>query len=307
VAGKIHIDAEMCCMPWYLPVHAPLLWEELRRRFRGGRGQLVLLLYGLLLVLLLLAAAAMANLGDNPREWAEFGKTLWARVLLPGQLVAMILLTPGLTAGAISMERERGTLDLLFLTPLASLTIVTNKFLGATGQMLIVVLSGLPVIATVFLYGGVSPAELLGGYLLILVTGLTYAALGFLASCLFRRTTTAVVWSYGFMLLALLGLPIALGLLSIINLVRVVFFEALLQANPIFIYFRFFLPQAMDTAAPRMREIWQPLGLMLLGCALVLLYAAVLIRRLRGVSALLPRRISLVAARFASHPPTVER
>ncbi|MHB9024256.1 MAG: ABC transporter permease [Armatimonadota bacterium] len=289
-------------MPWYLPVRAPLLWEELRRRFRGGRGQLVLLLYGLLLVLLLLVAAAMANLGDNPREWARFGKLLWARVLLPGQLAAMILLTPGLTAGAISMERERGTLDMLFLTPLASLTIVTNKFFGATGQMLMIVLSGLPVVSTVFLYGGVSPAELFGGYLLILVTGLTYAALGFLASCLFRRTTTAVVWSYGFMLLALIGLPVALGLLAIVNLVRVVFFETLLQANPLFIYVTFFLPQAMGEPPKPVLQILQPLGVMLLECAVIIVYCAVLVRKLRGVSALLPRRISLEAARFGSRP-----
>ena len=63
-------------MPWYVPVRGSVFWEELRRRLRNGRGQLVLLCYGLTLIVLLAIMATVSGNAGNPREWPAFGASL---------------------------------------------------------------------------------------------------------------------------------------------------------------------------------------------------------------------------------------
>lgn len=296
-------------MPWYLPVGCPVLWEELRRRLRGERGYLVLLLYGAVLTVLLIGNAAAAQLGSDPSKWAGFGRALWASALLPGQLAAVLLLSPAIAASAISMEREQRTLEMLFLTRISSLSLVSGKFLGAIGQLLVVVVSGLPIVAMVFLFGGVAPADLAQGYALVLATGLLYGSLGFLSSCLFARTTTAAVWAYGFMLLALLALPLGMLALLLLNIpVGGLDGESpwLLIGNPVLIYFLYLSRWADETTTPAM-PFWVPVLVMVLASLAALLLCARLVLRLRGGRRLLGRRLSLEIARFNSRPPAAHQ
>jgi len=286
-------------MAWYLPVRQPVLWEEMRRRLRGARGYWVLLGFGMTLILILgfltvitLTGNGPIDLSRGPKVWPEFGKTLWTWFLI-AQLGLLVLISPGITAGAISTEREKGTLEAIFLTPLSTLTLAVGKFFGAIGQLLVVVLSGLPVIATVFSFGGVSPLEIALGYLVILGTGLLCAALGFLASCLFARTVSATVWAYGFMLFALAGLPLLFLFLSLID----PFFstsvaESLLMPNPAICYAIY--------AGDQPLEVWKPLLSMLVTTIVVLIGCGIALYRLRGSSSLSPHRVSLAVARLNS-------
>ena len=165
-------------MPWYLPIGHPVLWEEMRRRLRGARGYWVLFGYGLVLVLILtffsalsnVAGSSIANVTRGPREWPDFGHALWIAFLI-GQMALMCLVCPGITAGAISTEREKGSLEMIYLSPIDTLSLTLDKYFGAVGQLLVVVLSGLPVIAVVFVYGGVSPLEVVVGYLITCCPG----------------------------------------------------------------------------------------------------------------------------------------
>jgi ABC-2 type transport system permease protein len=266
-------------MATYLPTTCPILWEELRRRVRGGRGFLALLLYTGMLVLMLLLVT-MADAPDNVDEWPQFGKTLWG-VFYIGQLGILTLISPSLTAGAISSEREHGTLDLLLLTRMGSLTIVLGKFVGAIGQMLLIVLAGLPVIAVVFFFGGVSPRMILEGYALILASGIGMAALGFLASCLFKRITSAVGWAYGFTLAFLLGLPIALYVLM-----RTLYLpgeEFLTIINP-FICAGMHLQEQFSYHSGSQVQVWPVVLIMLAITVLALAECTMIVRRLRGLS-----------------------
>jgi len=200
-------------MSWYLPIRLPVFWEETRRRLRGGRGFVVLLVYVLSLLLALFALTTL-NPPGGPENWSAFGKSLW-NIFFYGQLVVMFLIAPAITASAFSAEREHRALDMLFLTRQSTFALVMGKFLGAITQVLVVIVSGLPVVAVVFFYGGVSPVEVVKGYLTILLVSLFYASLGFLASCLFARVASAVAWAYGFMLIYTLGLPLILLLVAI--------------------------------------------------------------------------------------------
>lgn len=198
----------------YLPIRLPVFWEETRRRLRGGRSFAVLAAFIGALLALLLFLVLTDPLTSDSTAWPEFGRRLWHLVFF-GQLIVLVLIAPGITAGSVSAEREHGTLDLLFLTPQSTLALVAGKFLGAVAQTVMVILAGLPVVSVVFVFGGVSPWEVAGRYAFILTCALFYAALGFLASCLCRRVGPAVAWAYGFMLIFTLGVPL-LAILSII-------------------------------------------------------------------------------------------
>ncbi len=281
-------------MAWYLPTHAPVFWEELRRRLRGGRGYVVLFAYGIVLVTLLIVTAQVSHVSEQPHEWPDFGAKLW-RIFLSGQLIFVLLISPGVSASAVSAEREGKTLEHLFLTPLSTLSFIVGKFFGAVGQMLVMILAGLPVVAVVFQYGGVTPKEVFIGYLLILATGLQYAGFGFLASCLFARTTFSVVWAYGFLLVALAGVPAGLLALALFSPQHMIGDTAwLFTACPLLLL-----------VSPALEDdpfIWQTLVNMLVVTGVTLAGCVFLIRRLRGVGPFIYRRISLAVARQNSRP-----
>jgi len=117
-----------------------------------------------------------------------------ALTLLEAGLI--LLLMPLLTAGTIGGERRRGTLDSLLLTRLTALEIVTGKLIGASGFVAVVMLCALPVLAVVFLYGGVAPWELAGSQLLLLATAGGVGAVGIYCSARFRHLRVAVILSY---------------------------------------------------------------------------------------------------------------
>ncbi|HOS44583.1 MAG TPA: hypothetical protein PK794_12885, partial [Armatimonadota bacterium] len=162
--------------------------------------------------------------------------------------------------------------------------------------------AGLPIVAVVFQYGDVSPTEVLAGYAVILATGLLYAALGFLASCLFARTVVAIVWAYGFMLLACVGLPVAIVLLALFSPQFWFASSSFLYSTcPLLLLDVEALSAAMDGA-----QLWSAAGGMLGWTAAALIASTVLIRRLRGIGPLLYRRVSLTVARQNSRMPAAE-
>ncbi len=136
-------------------------------------------------------------------SYAVCGQILWQWLFL-GQYVLLAVICPGLTAGAISTERERGTLELLFLTPLTPAALVIGKFFGAIGEIFLVLCAGLPIMATTLsFFGGVSWDELLSGYAMLLSFGALFAAIGVLYSIASSRTRFAYLWSYTLVLVTL--------------------------------------------------------------------------------------------------------
>ena len=81
-----------------------------------------------------------------------------------------LILAPASTAGAISMEREKQTMDLLAVTPISSLAIVLGKLLSALSWILLLLLASIPVVALVFTFGGVSPDDVVRAYVVLLAT-----------------------------------------------------------------------------------------------------------------------------------------
>jgi len=103
------------------------------------------------------------------------------------------VLAPAFTTGAISVEREKQTIDLLVTTPLSTLGMVIGKLLSALTYVFLLILASVPLMAIVFVFGGVGPEDLLRAYAVLFATAFGMGAVGLFISAITRRTQTATV------------------------------------------------------------------------------------------------------------------
>ena len=126
-------------------------------------------------------------------------------VLLFLQILLVVFLAPAATSGAISLEREKQTLDLLTATPISTLGIVLGKLGSALAFVGVLILASVPLTAVVFVFGGVGPEDVLRGYVVLLVTALGFGSVGILLSSVTRRTQSATVLTYLVVLVLTVG------------------------------------------------------------------------------------------------------
>jgi ABC-type transport system involved in multi-copper enzyme maturation permease subunit len=196
----------------------PVIGRELRVRVRVGRAYLLQAFY-LAFLILIVALAYQAAIGDNPdlRNPVRVQEALVGFYrLVMSMLVALIaLIAPALTANAITLERERKTMDLLLATPLTARQLLVGKLLGSFAFIVLLLALTLPVSAVSVLLGGVSFPELLKAYLLIACGGLVLCAIALFSSVYARNSTLAVLWSY----LRVAGFLLATGVLMLQDVV----------------------------------------------------------------------------------------
>ncbi len=173
--------------------------KELRGRMRGRRAFVILTLYLLLLggfawmYELILAAQVSVGVGGS----AAFASALIGQEIFGGLLILITLLVvflaPAFTAGAISLEREKQTLDMLVTTPISSFAIVIGKLLSALTYVFILIGASIPITAIVFVFGGVAPDDVIRGYIVLIATALGLGAFGLFCSSIVKRTQAATV------------------------------------------------------------------------------------------------------------------
>ncbi len=204
-------------------ISLPVLMKEMRSRMRGIRAPVLLFIATAITIgigLLILGPQwEDANYGDVSTvglHMAEMGHSLFVGLMIvEGILCALI--APALTAGAISIEREQQTLELLLLTRLSSANLVLGKLLSSLSFALIILLCGLPVGAISFLLGGVDPAQFIWSLAVIFSVIIIFGAIGIYCSARFSKTTTAVVMSY-VICLAWLGLvPLGMKMMELFS------------------------------------------------------------------------------------------
>ena len=178
----------------------PIVAKEYRSRMRTWRSPLAMTIYIVLLGGLGWAVfAAMANSAGGfslPFAGSNYGQTLFTFLIL-FQVALLAFITPALTAGAISGERERQTIDLLFVTRIPPFSIIWGKLLSSMSFVVLLLVLSVPIFSLVFLFGGIELDQMLTAFLVTGVTALTLGLLGIAFSTLFRRTLAATVVSYG--------------------------------------------------------------------------------------------------------------
>ena len=180
----------------------PVVTKELRGRMRGARTYWLLFGYVLLLSLILFFsylgwwAQHSADM-ENGGSAAGFtvGRTFF-KILFYSQAVMMTLITPALTAGAISVEREQRTFELLRGSILRPGAIVWGKLASSVSFVVLLLTSSLPLLSLCFLLGGVSPGEVFFAYLLLIGDAFLFGAIGLCWSAYAANTATATVLSY---------------------------------------------------------------------------------------------------------------
>lgn len=171
--------------------------KELRGRMRGRRAFVILTIYLLLLggFALMIEKVIEANYasgfgGTSAFASAAVGQGIFAALLFLMTL-QVVFLAPSSTSGAISLEREKQTLDLLITTPISSLAVIVGKLLSALVYVFLLIAASVPLMAVVFVYGGVGPEDVLRGYIVLVATALGLGSFGLFCSSLVKRTTAA--------------------------------------------------------------------------------------------------------------------
>jgi ABC-type transport system involved in multi-copper enzyme maturation permease subunit len=122
------------------------------------------------------------------------------------QFVVVLLLTPLYTAGAIAEEKERRTLELLFVTDLSSREIVLGTLASRLARLFLLLLTGLPILIFLGFLGGLDLNWVLAGFVASFMLMLSLGSISILASVDCRTALGAVFTSYLTMvLLAVLG------------------------------------------------------------------------------------------------------
>lgn len=175
----------------------PIVAKEYRSRMRTWRSPLAMMIYVLLIGGLgyaVFSSMAHTNAGFSGQA-ANYGQTLFTYLVI-FQMILLTFITPGLTAGAISSERERQTIDLLFVTRIAPFSIIWGKLLASMSFVVLLLLLSVPIFSLVFLFGGIEPDQVLYAFLVTIVTTLTLGLIGIAFSTWLRRTLAATVASY---------------------------------------------------------------------------------------------------------------
>ncbi len=183
----------------------PVLLKELKVKMRGWRAVGIITVYLVILALvavffLITAASDMYTSIVNP-ELAMGSYTLLAIF----QFALILFIVPALTAGAISGEREKQTLDLLLSTSMSPLSIITGKLFASLSHIILLIVASLPIFSMIFMFGGISLVELLQLLGFYIATSIMIGSIGIFFSTYFKRTTVANVLTYGAVAFLTLG------------------------------------------------------------------------------------------------------
>jgi ABC-type transport system involved in multi-copper enzyme maturation permease subunit len=125
------------------------------------------------------------------------------------QYGAVFLFVPLFLCGVIASEREERTLELLFTTRLADREIVLGKLASRVAVAGLLVLFTLPVLSLVMLFGGVDPRALWRMLACTLLAVLYAGAHAIYFSTITKSAMGALVRTYWWMAVWLIGVPIA--------------------------------------------------------------------------------------------------
>jgi ABC-type transport system involved in multi-copper enzyme maturation permease subunit len=184
----------------WLKLVGPLLFYDMLRSARRGRHVWARGLYaGLLLFLLFVSFLGSRRYTEmsDARRAARVAEDYF-ELFMAVQLAAVLVLTPAYVAGSVAEEKDRRTLEFLLATDLRNREIILSKLGARLANLVLFVLTGLPILSFLQFLGGVDPNLVLAGFA---ATGLTMLALGGLSvftSIHFKKPRDAIAVTYLF-------------------------------------------------------------------------------------------------------------
>jgi len=188
----------------------PLLGKELSEQAGRRRTYVIRFLYGALLFgggLVILYGRS----GEGVDAAAGLGQGIATfQKIVELQFGAIYVFLPAMTAGALTLEKERDTLTLLFLTTMSPWTILLQKLLSRVIPMLCFVVLSFPLMAAAYSYGGVTTAALYSTMILLVLCIVQVASMALLCSAFCRTTVEAFMATYLLLGASWLCVPLAI-------------------------------------------------------------------------------------------------
>jgi ABC-type transport system involved in multi-copper enzyme maturation permease subunit len=168
-----------------------------------------------LFVLIILVVLFFVWLGhelDNPgpqtiQQQATLG-TIFFFSIITTQLALVLMAAPAATAGAVCLDKARGTLAHLLVTDLSSNEIILGKLAARLLPVLGLLLCTLPVLALNTLLGGIDPEALISAFLITIGVAVLGCALALALSVWGRQTHEVLLLNYLLWTVYLLAYPI---------------------------------------------------------------------------------------------------
>jgi ABC-type transport system involved in multi-copper enzyme maturation permease subunit len=152
------------------------------------------------------------DVGNSWRDYAQLGESYFY-AMIGVELALVMLAAPAATAGAISLDRARGTLAHVLVTDLSDVEIVLGKLGARLLPVLGLVAYSWPVLAISSLLGGIDPIALVLAFAVIVAVGVFGCTLALALSVWARKTYEVILATYTVWILGLLLWPIWLGLM----------------------------------------------------------------------------------------------
>lgn len=178
----------------------PVLIKEIKLRFRNLKSFTGILFYLIAMSIFVFGFIFMTTTFSGSGFFRPDESFMLFTMMTYIQLGLILFITPGLTAGAISTEREKQTLNILLTTVQTSFQIIFGKMSSSIAFLLLMIVAGLPIYSLVFLYGGVSPSQIVIIFLFYFLTLLTIGSIGIMFSTIIRKTIVSMIATYGTMI-----------------------------------------------------------------------------------------------------------
>jgi ABC-type transport system involved in multi-copper enzyme maturation permease subunit len=166
---------------------------------------------GVAVLLAAVASIALKRMVVDParawRDYAALGEAYFYAII-GVELTLVMLAAPAATAGAICVDRARGTLAHMLVTELSDPEIVLGKLAARLLPILGLVACTWPVLSICSLLGGIDPTALTLAFAIILAVALLGCTMALALSVWARKPHEVVLVTYTFWTLVLLFWPI---------------------------------------------------------------------------------------------------
>ena len=182
----------------------PILRKELRLGSRSIKIPLALMFYNIVLALIAVvmifsvnAVGGISGAFSSNGDAIDFSGFLYIfQVIGWTQLGITLLIVPILSAGSISGEREKQTLEIMLTTPEKPFAIVWGKLLASLSNFIMFIVTSIPIMAISFVLGGLNWFALLGFIAMILVVAILVGSIGVFCSSAFKKTIASIVMTF---------------------------------------------------------------------------------------------------------------
>ena len=173
----------------------PMVRKELNLRMRERRGWILPSLYLLVLGAVVVLAYYLSAFESQQVQGSNIGIAIFLTTAY-AQMGVLLLLAPIFSAGSLTIEKEQKTMAGLLTSLLTPFQIWWGKFAASLLFVLLLIVTGLPVLSVSFAFGGIGPWEVLLATVTTVIALGALSAIGLYWSSVFRRSVHATAVTY---------------------------------------------------------------------------------------------------------------